>query len=174
MKKGLIALLYVALFASCGKEPDPYEGSVAYANIAQCCKTAPVLAVTGTDTFYIPNLFLPARDSQNTQFNIYSNFAAALNAAVLEGTDTLNVLRNLAIDSGYTSLWTGDKDGKAVNGVYTYWVQLLLSNGDTLEYTGSVCALKETGYCPGNVANCYLPSRVFKPRIANTLDDICR
>lgn len=175
--KASIILCTIVLLASCAKEPDPYEGSQAYANIAQCCKTEHVLEVEGTDTFYIPNLFLPARDSQETEFNLYSNFSAEINAAVLEGTDTLNVLRNEPIDSGYTSLWNGLKDAtgtKAVNGVYTYWVQLLLANGDTLEYIGSVCLLKEVGYCPGNVGTCFLPSRVFKPNTPNTLDDICR
>lgn len=177
LTKGILILLSIVVLASCAKEVDPYEGSVAYANIAQCCKTPHVLEIEGTDTFYIPNLFLPSRDSQNTEFNIYSNFTAEINAAVLEGADTLSVLRNTPIDSGYTSLWSGRKDSlgvKAVNGVYTYWLQLLLVNGDTMEYTGSVCVLKETSYCPGNVGTCYIPSRVFKPNTPNTLDDICR
>ncbi len=173
--KGILIVSAIIAIASCGKEEDPYKGSLAYANIDQCCKTPHVLEIEGTDTFYIPNLFLPARDSQNTEFNIYSNFTAEINAAVLEGADTLSSFRNLPIDSGYTSLWNGNKDSlgvKAVNGVYTYWLQLLLVNGDTLEYTGSVCVLKETGYCPGNVGTCYIPSRVFKPNTPNTLDDI--
>jgi hypothetical protein len=177
MQKGLFAILILLLVASCGKEDDPYAGSIAYANINQCCRTEAVFEISGTDTFYIPNLFLPARDSQETEFNIYSNFTAEINSAVLEGTDTLNVLRNLSIDSGYTSIWNGKKDSLATipaNGVYTYWVQLLLTNGDTLEYNGSICLLKEAGYCPGNANACYLPSRVFRPNTPNTLDDICR
>ncbi len=177
MQKGLLAILTLLLVASCGKEDDPYAGSIAYSNISRCCRTEAVLEVSGTDTFYIPNLFLPARDSQETEFNLYSNFTAEINSAVLEGTDTLNALLNFPIDSGYTSLWNGKKDSlgqQVVNGVYTYWVQLLLTNGDTLEYTGSVCLLREAGYCPVNASACYLPSRVLKPRTANTLDDICR
>ncbi len=177
IQKGFLALLTLSLMASCAKEEDPYAGSIAYSNINQCCRTEAVLEVSGTDTFYIPNLFLPARDSQETEFNIYSNFTAEINSAVLEGTDTLNALLNQPIDSGYTSLWNGKKDSlgtQVVNGVYTYWVQLLLTNGDTLEYNGAVCLLKEVGYCPGNISTCFLPSRVLKPRTANTLDDICR
>lgn len=177
MQKGLLVLLTLALLTSCSKEEDPYAGSIAYSNISQCCRTDAVLEVSGTDTFYIPNLFLPARDSQETEFNIYSNFSAEINSAVLEGADTMNALYNQPIDSGYTSLWNGKKDPlgeQVVNGVYTYWVQLLLTNGDTVEYTGSVCLLKEVGYCPGNASACYLPSRVLKPRTPNTLDDICR
>ncbi|CAN5269296.1 hypothetical protein BH09BAC1_BH09BAC1_27890 [soil metagenome] len=175
--KGLTFLLALTTITSCSKEPDPYKGSIAYASITQCCKTEHVLEINGTDTFYIPNLFLPSRDSQNKEFNIYSNFAAKINASVLEGADTLSSIHNLVIDSGYTSLWNGRKDSlgtKAVNGVYTYWLQLLLANGDTMEYTGSVCVLKEIGYCPGNVGSCYIPSRVFKPNTPNGLDDICR
>lgn len=177
MIKALLFLSTVALFFSCGKEPSPYEGSIGYTNINQCCKTEPVLEINGTDTFYIPNLFLPARDSQETAFNLYSNFTATINAAVLEGTDTLSSVRGLAIDSGYTSIWDGRKDptgSKPVNGVYDYWVQVLLSNGDTLEYASSICVLKESGYCPGNVATCYIPSRVLKPKQVPTLNDICR
>jgi hypothetical protein len=177
MRKGLLLLLSITMLASCAKKDDPYAGSLAYANISQCCRTDAVFEISGTDTFYIPNLFLPARDSQETEFNIYSNFTAEINSAVLEGTDTLNAIHNLPIDSGYISIWNGKKDSldsKAINGVYTYWVQLLLSNGDTLEYNGSVCLLKEAGYCPGNATACYLPSRVFRPNTPNTLDDICR
>lgn len=177
MRKGLLVLLNIVLLASCAKQEDPYAGSIAHTNINQCCRTKAVFEIIGTDTFYIPNLFLPARDSQEREFNIYSNFTATISSAVLEGTDTLNALRNLPIDSGYTSIWNGRKDPlgtQPVNGVYTYWVQLLLVNGDTMEYTGSVCLLKETGYCPGNASACYLPSRVFRPNTPNTLDDICR
>ena len=66
-------LLSIAILASCAKKDDPYAGSLAFANISQCCRTEAVFEISGTDTFYIPNLFLPARDSQETLANVFGS-----------------------------------------------------------------------------------------------------
>jgi gliding motility-associated-like protein len=92
---------------------------------------------------YVPNVFSPNRDGVNDRFQIFAADNAEVNILSFKIFSRWGALvysqENLPIAAPAEFWWDGNYDGKAAaDGVYSYYIQLAFSNGNTDLLTGDI------------------------------------
>lgn len=98
------------------------------------------------NNFYVPNVFAPGRPGLNESFSVFTNPACIQNVSLLQVYDRWGNLvfehHNLK-PNDYTQGWRGDYRGQPLPpGVYTYLIELQLTNGLLIPHHGNVTLIR--------------------------------
>lgn len=112
--------------------------------ICKPCEGISVLVTDATDV-YIPNAFSPNGDGVNDVFSIFSGTGTMIIKHIQifdRWGGNVFATSNINAD-GVAILWDGKHRGQKVNfGIYTYWIELELANGQTAIRTGDVMVVE--------------------------------